>query len=71
MPPRQHSHGRRHYVFGFSVHPSVCPSVPILVNAISQEALREFLQIWHKRPLGLKDELNRFLVVKGQRSRSL
>lgn len=28
-----------------------------LINAISQECLEEFHYIWHKRPLGLKDEL--------------
>lgn len=28
------------------------------VNLICWESLREFLQIWHKHPLGLKDRLN-------------
>uniref|UniRef100_A0A0E9XH25 Uncharacterized protein n=1 Tax=Anguilla anguilla TaxID=7936 RepID=A0A0E9XH25_ANGAN len=29
-------------------------------KGILRNLLREFLQIWHKRPLGLKDELIRF-----------
>ncbi|RCU34786.1 hypothetical protein DVA76_19100, partial [Acinetobacter baumannii] len=33
---------------------------PILVNVIPQNILTDCLQIWHKHPLGLKDELIRF-----------
>lgn len=32
---------------------------PILVDMISQEGLEGIFQIWHKRPLGLKEELIR------------
>lgn len=35
------------------------PSVrTILANAISQNSLREFVQLWHKCPLGLNNKLN-------------
>ncbi len=51
------SRGQRHYVFGC---PSVCLSVPFEWMRYLRNTLREFLQIWPKRLLGLKDELIRF-----------
>ncbi len=36
---------------------SRCPSVPFLWMRYLRNALRKFLPIWHKRPLGLEDEL--------------
>lgn len=42
------SRGRRHNVFGLTAH-------PIVVNA--ENALGEFIQIWHKCPRGLQEEL--------------
>lgn len=35
-----------------------------LKNEYLRNGSREFLQIWHKQPLGLNEELSRVLVVK-------
>jgi len=46
----------------------VCPSISFSWTQYFSIALKEFLQIWHKRSLGLKDELIRFWCseIKGQ-----
>lgn len=45
--------GRGHYVFRFWV----------LVRVISQNAVRESLQIWHNHTLGLKDSIHCRIIV--------
>lgn len=49
--------GQRHYAFSLSVCLSVFPSIPL---SWARDALREFLKIWQKFSLGLKDKLISF-----------
>ncbi len=46
----------------FSACPSVCPSPSgeLDISGHYFKKSRKFLKIWHKRPLGLEDELIRF-----------
>lgn len=56
-----HWHWRRREALCFCV---VHPSVPFLWTQYLVQTVREFLQIWHKHPVGLKDELIRFWCSK-------
>ena len=58
--------GPKHYVFGFSIPPSVQLSVLNLVNTTTPECMREFLQIWWKCELWYDNELIRFWVSQVQ-----
>lgn len=60
-------YNRKHFVFieffclcmisvGRVIVFSTCPSVPFFETPYLRNTLMEFLQIWHKGPLGLKDE---------------
>jgi len=71
MPPPTEGGGRRHYVFGLSVRPSVCPSMTQSLCAwYLTRDLTDLYQTWHGNSLWRVDELIRYSRSWGQRSRS-